>query len=104
MLSWKTTTRSAPGVAVGRPSPQRTSPSSSITPELMSVNPATADSSVLLPQPDGPTTTCSSPGPISRLQPSTATTGAPEAAYTLPTSRRLSRPPVTTPSSASGSP
>ena len=45
-----------------------------MVPEVMAVNPATALSSVLLPQPDGPRSTWSSPGLTSREQSSTATT------------------------------
>src|SRR5207244_8159625 len=41
-------------------------------PSVMSSSPATMRSAVVLPQPDGPTRTTSSPSAMSRLRPSTA--------------------------------
>jgi hypothetical protein len=46
-----------------------TRPAIAISPPLISSSPATMRSSVLLPQPDGPTMTMNSPSAISALTP-----------------------------------
>ena len=74
---WNTTIRSGPGSARGFSLEQSTSPSSVMLPEVMSWKPAIALSSVVLPQPDGPTIMQISPASMSSEQWSTAMTAAP---------------------------
>ena len=57
--------RSAPGSACGLLGPHSSSPSSWISPVVIEWKPAMALSSVVLPQPDGPTIMQTSPGAIS---------------------------------------
>ncbi len=64
---WNTTPRSAPGPATGWPS-------SRICPSVGGRNPAIADSSVVLPQPDAPMATTKSPSRIDRLTFASAST------------------------------
>ena len=69
--------RSGPGVDFGFSFEHSTSPSMVMRPEVMSWKPAIAFSSVVLPQPEGPTIMQISPGSISSEQWSTAITAAP---------------------------
>src|ERR687885_2381768 len=63
----------------------------STRPDVGSSRPATMRSSVLLPQPLGPTTVTNSPGLTSMLTPSRARTVTPSSAYSL-TSPSTTRP------------
>ena len=74
---WNTTMRSGPGSAFGFSVEHSTSPSISMRPEVISWKPAMALSSVVLPQPEGPTIMQISPASISSEQWSTAMTAAP---------------------------
>ena len=65
---WNTTIRSGPGSAFGRSFEHRTSPSSRIVPDVISWKPAIALSSVVLPQPEGPTIMQISPASMSSEQ------------------------------------
>ncbi len=78
--------RSGPELALGLAVEHSTSPSITMRPEVMSWKPAMALSSVVLPQPEGPTIMQISPGSISSEQWSTAITAAPSGSYTLTTS------------------
>ncbi len=69
--------RSGPGVDLGFSFEHSTSPSIVMRPEVISWKPAIALSSVVLPQPDGPTIMQISPASISSEQWSTAMTAAP---------------------------
>ena len=69
--------RSEPGSALGLPGPHSTSPSIVIVPDEMLWKPAIALSSVVLPQPEGPTIMQISPAAMSSVQWSTAITAAP---------------------------
>src|SRR5580765_6226028 len=66
-------------------------PSIVIVPSLMSSSPATMRSAVVLPQPDGPTSTMNSPSAISRSSESTARVPS---GKTLPTAEKVT--PATT--------
>ena len=79
---WKTTIRSEPGCAC-LSAEQSTSPSRRISPLLMLWKPAMAFRRVVLPHPEGPTTTQNSPGAMSMVQRSTARTLAPSGSYIL---------------------
>ena len=70
---WNTTMRSAPGGAL-RSGSAMVWPSSVMEPDVSVSKPAMALSSVVLPQPEGPTTAQNSPGAMSRSSPSSATT------------------------------
>jgi hypothetical protein len=60
-------------------------PSIEISPALTVSKPATQFSRVVLPHPDGPTITHSSPAAISSETPSSASTRAPSGSWTLRT-------------------
>ena len=73
---WKTTIRSEPGLS-SRPGAAMRAPSRRISPAVRSSKPAMVLRSVVLPQPEGPTTTQIPPGGTWKEQSSTATTCAP---------------------------
>src|SRR2546426_10555850 len=82
--SWKTTTRSGPGRAMGRPA-------SSIDPLAGGRKPATDLSSVDLPQPEGPSSTNFSPSRTVNETDSTAVKSPCSVSYEIVTSRTIRR-------------
>src|SRR5215472_13048036 len=68
-------------------------PSMLIVPEVTSSRPATIRSAVVFPQPDGPTSTSSSPSPTIRSSESTATVPSPNRLVTESSSIRANLPP-----------